>query len=129
MTYFCPECWQEVQPDDRTCRHCGADMSEAARRTFPEKLVAALNHWEPSTPIRAAGILSRIRHAQAIPALLARAAREIDRARPDPYLVAACLRAAEELGADREVLEELLRRTDSRVVRRLLSKDERNASD
>lgn len=121
MIFFCPKCWQQVGQHEKMCRHCGTDLDQESLRSFPEKLIAALDHPEPSTPIRAARILSQIGHTAAVPTLLARARKEIEQIRPDPYLIAACLRAAAELGASTQKVKNLLRQAHSDVVRRLVN--------
>jgi len=61
-TFYCTNCWAEVPESAATCPRCGDDI--AARQTradFVDKLIAALRHCEPMTPVRAAWILGERR--------------------------------------------------------------------
>lgn len=58
--FFCPGCWSDFGEDVSPCPHCGLDI-----RMFREskdwigKLILALEHSEPRTPIRAAWLWVR----------------------------------------------------------------------
>lgn len=91
VRFFCPNCWREVDEGGRICPHCGVDIEVFWReRDFVERLILALRHREPQTPIRAAWILGRLRDERAV-APLARLLQEA----PDVYIARA---AAEALG-------------------------------
>jgi HEAT repeat protein len=70
MTFYCPICWSEISKDDRTCEHCGADLTEADASPMVEKLCSALSHPEPETAVRAAWILGERRDKGALPELV-----------------------------------------------------------
>ena len=55
MTVYCVRCWRDLPFGSRICPACGADVEAVSReRTYVEKLIAALDHPEPETPVRAA---------------------------------------------------------------------------
>jgi HEAT repeat protein len=88
MTHFCPNCWKEIEPKVKICPHCKADQNLFREQTFTQKLILALDHPEPETPIRAAYILGKLKTVEAIPSLL-----RIMRTHPDPYIVTGCVEA------------------------------------
>lgn len=94
MTFYCPACWREILESVPVCPHCKVDLKRlVVGRHYAEKLIAALDHPEPTTPVRAAWILGMRREAQAVPHL-ARLARESD----DPYIVEAAVEALGRIG-------------------------------
>lgn len=71
ITFFCPSCWGEVNDAERVCPHCGVDIPGLLdQRDYVAKLIAALSHPEPTTPIRAAWILGKLRAKSAVVPLL-----------------------------------------------------------
>jgi HEAT repeat protein len=102
MTYFCPECWREIGGDG-ICAHCGADLTKEAQSTYEEKLIQALWHPEPTTPIRAATLLGEIGSKVAIEPLL-----ELVNSSRDPYIQEAAVVALGKIG-DRRALPYLER--------------------
>ena len=54
------------------------------KESFKDKLINALNHPEPSTPIRAANILGKLKSKEAIPFLINRLEKE-----RDPFIIKA----------------------------------------
>jgi HEAT repeat protein len=93
MIFYCPACWSEIDERDMTCRDCGADIIALDRRSYEEKLIAALSHQEPTVPLRAAWLLGRLQVREAVPALVALARRA-----PDPYIQAAAVEALGQIG-------------------------------
>jgi HEAT repeat protein len=93
MQWFCPECWHEVDETDRLCSACGALLSELDKKSFAEKVMAALRHPEPATSVRAAEILGRLKSPGAVAALM-----EVLKGGRDPYLLEAAARALGEIG-------------------------------
>jgi HEAT repeat protein len=72
ITFFCPSCWSQVDQAVAVCPHCGVDIQNVLdQRDYIAKLIAALTHPEPSTPIRAAWILGRLRASAAVGPLMA----------------------------------------------------------
>ncbi len=88
MTYYCVNCWQEIDKDLLTCPHCGYDLKHASEYSFVEKLIKALNHPEPETPVRAATILGDLKTKEAVQPLLSRLKNETD-----PFIVEAIVNA------------------------------------
>jgi HEAT repeat protein len=94
IRYYCPACWTEVACGTRTCPSCRADIDEVlAGRAYAEKLIAALSHPDPETPIRAATILGQLRATDAIQPL-----RELLKTSRDSYIKAAAAAALGEIG-------------------------------
>lgn len=97
MTFFCTQCWKEVSADARICPHCGDDMvARQAQADFVDKLIAALWHPEPTTPIRAAWILGQRRERRAVPALI-----KLAGCASDPFIIAAAVAALRQIGDKR----------------------------
>ncbi|MGB8368606.1 MAG: HEAT repeat domain-containing protein [Limisphaerales bacterium] len=67
MTFYCANCWAMVLESARICPICGDDITaRQARADYADKLVAALRHPEPTTPVRAAWILGERRERKAV---------------------------------------------------------------
>jgi len=115
VTYFCTQCWKEIDRDEVMCPHCGANQHLLSREPFVRKLIRALRHPEAETPVRAAYVLGELKAVDGVPDLIA--AMTSTR---DPYLAAACARALGEIGdfTALRTLEELLRRQAPFIVRR-----------
>lgn len=92
MVYFCTNCWNEIDKGETICSNCGANQAELEGQNFSEKLIRALNHPEPETPIRAAAILSRLKAKEAILVLLSKLKNE-----NDPFIIKAVVDALLEL--------------------------------
>ena len=55
MRHFCPKCWSDFPRDLPSCPNRGQDMAAFwTGKDYVDKLIAALKHREPETPIRAA---------------------------------------------------------------------------
>lgn len=78
MTYYCINCWHEIKKDTVVCPHCGFDQKETRNISFTEKLIKALKHPEPETPIRVAAIIGKLKLTEAIPYILLRLKTETD---------------------------------------------------
>lgn len=90
MTFFCPQCWNPIPPEAKTCPHCGVRLADTDAKPFTEKLRSALRHPVPETAIRAAWILGETREASAVADLI-----RVLETSPDGFLTEA---AAEALG-------------------------------
>jgi HEAT repeat protein len=94
MIFYCSGCWQELPRDTRVCPSCGVDVeSLSLERGYVEKLVAALDHPEPTTPVRAAWILGIRKERCAVPRLI-----RIVRESQDPYLAEVAVEALAKIG-------------------------------
>jgi HEAT repeat protein len=92
--FYCVECWREMPPEATTCPACGADVERlSSERSYIQKLIAALKHPEPETPVRAAWLLGQVRATEAVPALM-----RVVQESPDPYLVEAAVEALGQIG-------------------------------
>ncbi len=82
-------------PSRRTiCPHCHADISERiSQANYTDKLIAALRHKEPTTPVRAAWILGERHEEKAVPAL----AKIVKKAR-DAFVVESAVEALGKIG-------------------------------
>ena len=101
VTYFCRNCWNKIDEGESTCAECGAQQYDLDKESFIDKLIHALNHAEPETPIRAAYVLGKLRAVEAIPALL-----DVVHRHHDFYIVAAAIEALGEIG-DRRIMKEI----------------------
>jgi hypothetical protein len=95
MTYFCPACWKEIAKAE-VCPHCQADLRKVWDETFEQKLIRALHHPEPSTPIRAATILGKRRSKAAVERLI-----DLGLSTSDPYVQEAVVTALGQIGDPR----------------------------
>jgi hypothetical protein len=95
VRFFCPRCWEDFAEDMSVCPSCDLRIYEFWESLdYVEKLIVALNHPEPSTPVRAAHLLGRLGDQRAVPALI----RTVESTR-DVYLARASIRALGELGS------------------------------
>ena len=94
MTHFCANCWKEIDPDSPVCPNCGTDQSVLNKASFVEKLIHALGHPEPETPMRAAWILGQLKSDAAVIPLIALA-----RSSNDVFIRAAALNALIAIGS------------------------------
>jgi hypothetical protein len=106
-TFYCPNCWAEVPGSATVCPHCHTDISERiSQADYADKLIAALHHKEPMTPVRAAWILGERREQKAVPALT-----KIVKKAKDAFLVESAVEAlGKSAGAQRQ-MRCVLRRT------------------
>ena len=94
-TFYCPACWAEIVEGAAACPRCSADVRGVLDgRSYVAKLVAALSHPEPTTPIRAAKTLGELKAAEAVGPLL-----DLARRPPDPFIQAAAVEALGRIGA------------------------------
>jgi len=93
-TFYCIQCWSEVPETAAVCPHCGDDIAlHLARADYSDKLIAALHHPEPTTPVRAAWVLGERRERKAVGALC-RLARES----ADAFVVQSAVEALGKIG-------------------------------
>lgn len=107
ITFYCPACWREVPEKVEVCPHCAAEIQCLLdERDYVAKLIAALSHREPTTPIRAASILGRLKAGAAVVPLM-----RLLKGPSDVYIKAAAIEALGNIGGTdvREVLEEYSR--------------------
>ena len=111
MVRYCPTCWSEADKND-CCPRCGGGLRQSANESYEEKLIWALGHPEPTTPVRAATILGERRAVAAVEPLIALALST-----PDFYLQEAAVIALGQIGDKRAqpYLERLSREGAIRV--------------
>jgi len=94
MTFYCTQCWAEVPRSATRCPRCGDDIvARQARSDYTEKLIAALRHPEPTTPVRAAWILGERRERAAVEPLC-----RLVRDSSDAFLVESAVEALGKIG-------------------------------
>jgi soluble P-type ATPase len=93
MWYFCPNCWSDFVENLTHCPCCGQNIEEFWQtKDFVEKLIVALDHPEPETPIRAAWILGKLREERAIDPLISLIERT-----QDVYIACEAIKALSQL--------------------------------
>jgi HEAT repeat protein len=95
MVFYCPHCWKELRGAQESCFHCGKKISSWDDKAFTEKLVQALSHPEPETPVRAVYILGEKKTAAAAAALT-----RLFRQTRDPFLQGEIIEAMGKIGGD-----------------------------
>jgi hypothetical protein len=137
MRYFCPCCWADFAEDLATCPRCGVDIHAFwDSKNMVERLILALDHPEPETPIRAAWVLGERREAGAAQALAG-----LVRRTGDVYVAIAAVEALGKIGTPealgflrtlsvyparmvREVAREILRQQEAEPVTRESQEDQ-----
>ena len=93
-TFYCPNCCTEIPESVTICPHCHTEVSERILQAdYADKLIAALRHKEPMTPVRAAWILGERHEQKAVPALT----KIVKRAK-DAFLVESAVEALGKIG-------------------------------
>ena len=100
-TQYCYNCWTVLNPEEKLCPRCGADQSDVDEQSYVEKLIRALRHPEPETPVRAAYILGQMKAHEAVPFLL-----DLGRLSEDIYIAAAAIDALGEIG-DSKIVQDI----------------------
>jgi HEAT repeat protein len=115
VTYYCTNCWKEIEKEQTVCPYCDVEQDQLGRETFEQKLIRALHHPEPETPIRAAYVLGELKATEAVQQLA-----DILRSSPDPYIAAASAEALGKIGGTLAgtTLCDALKSESSVVVRR-----------
>ena len=97
MRYYCPSCWADFDDNASLCPRCGADLQRFFDgKDYVDKLIVALEHPEPETPIRAAWILGKRREIRAVEPLIA----VVNKTR-DVYTARAAVEALDRIGTSR----------------------------
>ena len=96
VQYFCPSCWNEVAQPSTKCPQCGVEIESFwDQRDYVEKLILALRHPEPETPVRAAWLLGQLGDRRAVGLLV-----ELVRTTPDVFLARAAVEALGRMDSD-----------------------------
>jgi predicted nucleic acid-binding Zn ribbon protein len=101
MTWFCAECFEEIDTPRRHCPSCGAPVEDDLR-SYEDQLVRALNHRLSDRQVLAARILAALRSRAAVPRLADLAVDD-----EDPYLAAEAARALALIEPDHPVVRRL----------------------
>jgi hypothetical protein len=67
VTYFCPKCWREVEPDAGKCVSCGYDTAEYSLLPYEQKLLMALGHPIQDNRMLAVQLLGELKSSAALP--------------------------------------------------------------
>jgi len=86
-------CWKAIKNGEMVCPHCHADQEKLTQETYVRRLMRALHHIEPETPIRAAFVPGELKPQIAVPELI----RLLHRS-ADPCIAAACAQALGTIG-------------------------------
>jgi HEAT repeat protein len=95
MVFYCPHCWKELPGAREICLNCGRKISSWDEKAFTEKLMQALSHPEPETPVRAVYILGEKRTPEAVGRLTC-----LFRRSRDPFLQGEVIEAMGKIGGD-----------------------------
>lgn len=117
--YYCPKCHHDFPEELARCPDCGLDIKEYYdSRDYVDKLIAALRHPEPETPVRAAWLLGKIKDMRAVEPLI-----ELVRETADVYAVRTGVEALGEIGSEQalEFLESIQNHPSVVVSREVLS--------
>jgi len=104
MTYFCPNCFAEISPEDTVCPACQYPLSAWQQLSYDNKLIVALSHTETNTRMRAVQLLGERKVRAAVPVLQQKFNQSTD-----PYFQAEIMKALFRI--DREAAEEFFQRT------------------
>ena len=97
MRFYCPNCWSDFAEDMRRCPQCGQDIPAFLKeKDYVERLIVALNHPEPETPMRAAWILGQLRDERAVEPLI-----NLLGSTQDVYIARAVVEALDQIGTPR----------------------------
>ena len=92
--YYCPQCWHDFPVDHEICPDCNFNIKEFYNsKDYIDKLIQALHSPEPSTPVRAAMVLGKLRDVRAVQPLM-----ECVEKNKDVYLVLEAVRALGNIG-------------------------------
>jgi HEAT repeat protein len=117
LTSYCPNCWIETGPDDRTCPGCGFRMAAFDALGYEGKLLLALKHPIRENRMLAMEILGEIRSRTAVPVFATIVEDE-----EDPYVLRAIAEALARIGDDgSRVLLARLNRHPSVIVQQAAS--------
>jgi len=70
LTFLCPNCWAEVQEDEKICPKCHSEIEALRRGSYLDGLVRALRHPWASNRMWSVFILGEMRDKQAIKPLI-----------------------------------------------------------
>jgi hypothetical protein len=114
-TYFCPNCWREVQETLVVCPHCAYDLSVYQCLPYEEKLILALRHPLPENQLMAVRLLGDLRSTRAVSFF-----QEMLAGDTDFYLVREIVRSLRRIGTgEAAAIIVRLRAHPSRLVRKM----------
>ncbi|MEJ5201833.1 MAG: HEAT repeat domain-containing protein [Anaerolineales bacterium] len=115
LTFYCPNCWTELQENTRKCPHCGYEVDHFESSSYEDKLLAALNHPLPERRIMAAQILGNLGSQRALKEF-----KNIIQAETDYFFLRAVLIASAKISSpDRFQILQLATKHESKLVRDL----------
>ena len=96
--HFCPFCWVEVSRDERTCLRCNRNLKDWDEKSYVEKLIHSLNHFDRSTVYRVCYILGKRRETVAVKPLI-----DLLNTTNDHFLMEEIVEALGKIGDERAV--------------------------
>jgi hypothetical protein len=113
--YYCPRCWNEINPGDDDCSRCSYRMRDYDDLCYERKLLHALDHPIRETRMMAIQLLGELRSTPALPAF-----NSILRTDKDIYVIREIARTLARIGNDESLdLLETLRSHGSSLVWKL----------
>ena len=110
MRFYCPGCWKDFDKDYSVCPFCGLDIHKFwDSKDYVEKLIVSLHHPEPSTPVRAAWLLGKVKEPRAVQSLI-----DLVRTSSDIYIIRSAIDALGEINTPEAgtFIESLTRRPE-----------------
>lgn len=115
LTFYCPNCWTELEEDTPKCPKCGYVVNNFELLSFEDKLLAALNHPIPERRIMAAQILGNTGSLRALAKF-----RDIIQVETDYFFLRAVLIASAKIDhPDRLQILQLATKHESELVHNL----------
>jgi len=115
LTFYCPNCWTEVEEDTSKCPNCGYVIDHFELLSYEDKLLAALNHPLPERRIMAAHILGTIGSQRALKEF-----RNIIQVETNYFFLRAVLIATAKINhPDRLQILQMAKKHESKLVRTL----------
>ncbi len=102
MTYYCSNCWNEINKEAKVCPYCGKLQSLLKQEPFEKKLIRSLNHPEPTTVVRALKILGELKTKEALPGLF-----KIIKTQEDPFIVSEAVKSILEIDDEKDSIEKI----------------------
>ncbi|MBN1366031.1 MAG: hypothetical protein JW976_14585 [Syntrophaceae bacterium] len=93
LSFFCPNCWKEVNDKADQCAYCGYDLKEYKNLSYEKKLINALYHPVRENRMMAAQVLGDIKSKDAVPVF-----KKIIETQDDYYFIKEILLALKKIG-------------------------------
>jgi HEAT repeat protein len=92
--FYCPKCWRDFAEDHEICPECDFNIRKFyTSNDYFDKLIQALKSPEPTTPVRVAMVLGKIKDTRAVQPLI-----ECVKNSEDVFIIREAVRALGEIG-------------------------------